>query len=142
MNRIMKLSNLKILLAEHDPFIADAFQIFFLSRRCVLVVVESAEKGIHLLEKENFDVIASEFELLGKKGIGFFKRVNSLNPEAVKILITNYRDLNRVPEALGSVVDDIIEKPFPFGEFLEIISRHISIQSEQSKIVSLVAQAG
>ena len=106
------------------------------------MIVGSAEKGIHLLEKENFDVIASEFELLGSKGLGFFQRVISLNPEAVKILITNYRDLIRVPEALGSVVDDIIEKPFPFGEFLHIISRHIKIQAEKSKIISFPAQTG
>lgn len=132
MDRILKLSNLKILLAEHDPFIADAFQKFFKSRGCVLIVVESDEKGIHLLEKENFDVIASELELLRSSGLGFFKRVKSLNPEAVKILITNYRDLTRVPKAIGSVVDDIIEKPFPFGEFLEIISRHIKIQKEMN----------
>ena len=68
--------------------------------------------------------------------------MKNLNPEAVKILITNYRDMIRVPKAIGSIVDDIIEKPFPFVEFLEIISRHIKVQAEQSKIGSFPVQKG
>lgn len=138
----MKLSNLKILLVEHDPFVADAFQKHFKSWGCLLVGVGSAKEGIRQLEKKNFDVIASENELLGNNGLVFFKHVKSLIPEAVTILITNYRDLIRVPKTLESVVDNIIEKPFPFGEFLTIISRHLEKQSEKFEIVSHIVRTG
>ncbi|UCH23669.1 MAG: hypothetical protein JSU83_10930 [Deltaproteobacteria bacterium] len=42
------------------------------------------------------------------------------NPDAVKLLITNYGDIDLVSEFLKSHVDDIIEKPFSFEMLLKI----------------------
>ena len=136
----MKLSNLKILLVEYDPFVADAFHKFFKSMGCFFVIVESAKEGIRLLEKENFDVIASENELLGNNGLVFFRHVKSLNPNAVSILITNYNDPIRFSRPLRFVLDNTIEKPFPFGEFLNIVARHVKVPAERSKIISFPMQ--
>jgi DNA-binding NtrC family response regulator len=91
----------------------------------MFVAVESAEEGIRLLEKENFDVIVSEYELPGIDGLKFFKRVTVANPNTVKLLITNYGDIDLVSEVLKSDVDDIIEKPFSFEMFLKILVKHI-----------------
>jgi DNA-binding NtrC family response regulator len=101
---------LKILLAERDLFIRHALQEYFQSKDCMFVAVESAEEGIRLLEKENFDVIVSEYELPGIDGVEFFKRVTVANPNTVKLLITNYGDIDLVSEVLKSDVDDITSR--------------------------------
>ena len=121
----MELPNLKILLAEHDPWITDAFERFFRCKGCFLVTVNSTEDGIGLLEKEQFDVVASEYELSGEEGLEIFKCAKSSNPDAVKILIINYGHPDPVPEEYKYAVDGIIEKPFPFQMFLEILSGRI-----------------
>jgi two-component system response regulator FlrC len=125
MNQLLGFQNLKILLAERDSFIRHALQEYFQSKGWLFVAVESAEEGIRLLEKENFDVIVSEYELPGIDGMKFFKRVTIANPNTVKLLITNYGDIDLVSKVLKSDVDDIIEKPFSFEMFLKILVKHI-----------------
>ena len=134
MNNLSGLQNLKILLAERDSFIRHALQVFFQSKGCLFVAVESAEEGILFLEKENFDVIVSEYELPGIDGVKFFKRVTIANPNTVKLLITNYGDIDLVSEVLKSDVDDIIEKPFSFEMFLKILVKHIEKKKLRSNL--------
>ena len=96
--------------------------------------VESAEEGIRFLEKENFDVIVSEYELPGIDGVKFFKRVTIANPNTVKLLITNYGDIDLISEVLKSDVDDIIEKPFSLEMFLKILVKHIEKKKLRSNL--------
>ena len=127
----MEMPNLKILLAEHDPWIADAFERFFSCKGCFLVTVNSIQDGVGLLEKERFDVVASEYELSGKKGLQIFKIAKSANPDSVNILITDYGQPDPVPGEFKTDVDGIIEKPFPFEEFLGILAKHIRIDGDE-----------
>ena len=134
MKSLSELQNLKILFAERDSFIRHALQVFFQSKGCSFVAVESAEEGIRFLEKENFDVIVSEYELPGIDGVKFFKRVTIANPNTVKLLITNYGDIDLISEVLKSDVDDIIEKPFSLEMFLKILVKHIEKKKLRSNL--------
>ena len=128
----MEIPNLKILLAEHDPWIADAFERFFSCKGCFLVTVNSIQDGVGLLEKERFDVVASEYELSGKSGLKIFKKAKSANPDSVNILITDYGQPDPVPVEYKTDVDGVIEKPFPFEQFLEILAKHIGNDGDES----------
>lgn len=64
----------------------------------------------------------------------FFKRVTIANPDAVKLLITNYGDIDLVSEFLKSHVDDIIEKPFSFEMLLKILAEHIERKKLRSNL--------
>jgi len=123
MGTLVELSNLKILLVEPDPLMADTFYNFFKNNNCFFTTTKSAEGGARLLEMQTFDVLISEHELPEHDGLTFFTGVTGLNSNAVKILITNYGDPD--PQGSASAVDDIIIKPFSFEVFCKVLLRHL-----------------
>ena len=80
------------LLIDDDDLIRDSLGIVFNANSQQFIAVESAEKGLDLIEKKKIDVIICDYRLPGMNGFEFFKRVSKFLPNVVKILITAYGD--------------------------------------------------
>ena len=112
MDPFKKLKHMKTLLVDDDGLIRDSLSMAFLSRGCNIRVVESAEKGIEVLQKERFDIIVSDFKLPGMNGMEFFEKSGLSRADSVNVLISGNvqeEDLEG-KEALG--IDEFLEKPF------------------------------
>ncbi|MBT4265102.1 MAG: response regulator [Deltaproteobacteria bacterium] len=101
------------LLIDDDDLIRDSLGIVFNANSQQFIAVESAEKGLDLIEKKKIDVIICDYRLPGMNGFEFFKRVSKFLPNVVKILITAYGDdeeLCSLAKEIG--IDAVIKKPF------------------------------
>ena len=91
MDLFSKLKKMKILLIDDDEWIRNSMILFFETEGCQLLALETAEEAIEALEQQHYDIIITDYRLPGMDGLQFLNRVQSLYPDALKMLITAYR---------------------------------------------------
>ena len=112
MNLFRALKKMKTLLIDDDEWIRDSLSLFFKGEGCSLLAVETAEDGIKALKKQDYDIIISDYKLPGMDGLEFLKWTMGHSPNAIKIMITAYKNEYVVSEAMKIGVMELIEKPF------------------------------
>ena len=112
MDLFSKIREMKILLIDDDEWIRDSLRIFFEAEDCHVLALETAEEGIAAIKDQTFGLIIVDYKLPGLDGLEFLKRIHNTQPDAIKILITAYRNENVVSEAKKLKVQGFIEKPF------------------------------
>ena len=122
----LNLSGKKILLVEHDRSIRLILNDTFYKMDSVVINAVSIAEALRYFKQDRFDVVISEFDLLGESGLEFFKSIKQTNPAVVTVLITDYGEIGSAAEALESGVDHIIEKPFSMNRLLDTISTRLS----------------
>ena len=122
MNHFNELKQIKTLLVDDDEFIRDSLSMAFHNKGCAMRVAETAEEGLQALQEETFDIIISDFSLPGIDGLKFLKMAGMTHPQAVKFLITAYKDDHVFSEALRLGVYEFIEKPFAVKSLIELLA--------------------
>ena len=105
----IKRKKKKTLLVDDDVFVRDSLNNVSATNVCFMRTEEFAEAGLHALNEENFDINISDFWLPGTDGLKFLKMAGITHPQAVKFLITAYRDDLIFTEAIRVVVHEFIE---------------------------------
>jgi DNA-binding NtrC family response regulator len=134
MNSFNELKKLKTLLVDDDELIRDSLEIAFTTKGCAMRVAETAEEGLGAIEEEQFDIIISDYRLPGMNGLDFMKRAAVAQPQAVKFLITAYRDEHMFSEAIKMGVTEFIEKPFSVKALVALLA--LSLKRQTRKRVS------
>jgi len=112
MNLFSKLKNKKILLVDDDEWIRDSLTLYFDTEGCQMIAVETAEEGMELLKQQDYDIILLDYKLPGIDGLTFSREIQEIRPDAIKILITAYKNKKVVSEAANVGIQDLIDKPF------------------------------
>ena len=81
-----------------------------LEDRYDIYVAEDAAAATELLEKENFDVLLTDFRLPSEDGLKLIVRAKSLAKPPVCILMTAYGSEEIAVQAMKSGADDYIAK--------------------------------
>jgi len=112
MNLFSKLKNKKILLVDDDEWIRDSLTLYFDTEGCQMIAVKTAEEGMELLKQQDYDIILLDYKLPGIDGLTFSREIQDIRPDAIKILITAYKNKKVVSEAANVGIQDLIDKPF------------------------------
>ena len=123
MDLFNKLKDKKILLVDDDEWIRDSLTLYFDSEGCNMMAVETAEEGMELLTQQNYDIILIDYKLPGIDGLTFSRKIQEICPDAIKILITAYKNKKVVSEAVSAGIQDLIDKPFTIKTIEDSISR-------------------
>ena len=92
------------------------------------VCVESGEKALDEMEKHSFSLIISDQKMPEMTGVEFFMKAKKLQPEAVRILLTGYTDLESVIDAINQgQIYRYITKPWDPDELLTIAAQAIEV---------------
>jgi DNA-binding NtrC family response regulator len=125
MNLFSKLKNKKILLVDDDEWIRDSLTLYFDTEGCQMIAVETAEEGMELLKQQDYDIILLDYKLPGIDGLTFSRKIQEIRPDAIKILITAYKNKKIVSEAVNVGIQDLIDKPFTIKTIEDSILRLI-----------------
>jgi DNA-binding NtrC family response regulator len=131
MNLFSKLKNKKILLVDDDEWIRDSLTLYFDTEGCQIVAVETAEEGMELLKQQDYDIILLDYKLPGIDGLTFSRKIQEIRPDAIKILITAYKNKKVVSEAMNAGIQDLIDKPFTIKTIEDSMSRLIHRNEEE-----------
>jgi DNA-binding NtrC family response regulator len=124
---------MKILLIDDDEWIRDSLGLYFEDEGCQLLALETAEEGIEALKKEDYDIIVTDYRLPGMDGLEFLKRIQETQPNALKVLITAYRNKEVVSEAVKMGINDFIDKPFTAKTIEDSLSRLLQEREDNRK---------
>ena len=130
MNPFDHLKQLKTLLVDDDEFIRNALELAFKTKGCPLHVVQSAEEGMQALKDQRFDVIISDLRLPGVNGLDFLKLTGVTHPNAIRFLITAYRDDRILAKAIRSGIDQLIDKPFAIDALVHLLALAVKRQNK------------
>ena len=128
MDCFSKFRNMKILLIDDDEWIRDSLRIFFEAEGCHLLAFETAEEGLTELKDRTYDLIIVDYKLPGLNGLEFFKRTRNIPSDALKVLITAYRDNTVISEAKKLKVQGFIEKPFTSESLMASLAHLIDMR--------------
>ena len=106
------LKNIKTLLVDDDKFVRDSMNLAFKLNGWSFLSVKTAKDGLEALEIESFDIIISDFRLPEINGLEFFKLMDEVHPNRLKVLISACISSDIESEAIANGVHKIIEKPF------------------------------
>ena len=137
MNSFDELKKIKTLLVDDDELIRDSLSMTFATKGCFLQVAETAEQGLQAIKKEQFDIIISDLRLPGMNGLDFLKLTAVIQPQAVKFLITAYRDDHLFSEAIRLGVHEFIEKPFAVKVLINLLALSIKRQEKKQAAIGI-----
>src|SRR3569623_196586 len=89
----------RVLFVDDEPRILTTLRMLFRNHYDVFFA-ESGQKALDLLKIQPVDVIVSDQRMPGMTGIEMLRAARELNPNAMRILLTGYSDLNAI---IGSI---------------------------------------
>jgi DNA-binding NtrC family response regulator len=112
-----------------------------LEDRYDVYVAEDAKAGMELLERENFDVLLTDFRLPNEDGLKLIARAKSLARPPICILMTAYGSEELAVDAMKRGADDYIAKGRLQIDELEMrIARALRRQNLETENISLRRQ--
>lgn len=89
-----------------------------------IITVLSGPQALEELDKKKFSLIISDQKMPEMTGVEFFMKAKRIQPDAVRILLTGYTDLESVINAINQgQIYRYITKPWEPREFLSIASQ-------------------
>ena len=89
----------RVLFVDDEPRILTTMRMLF-RKNYEVFVAEGGQKALELLKTQPVDVIVSDQRMPGMTGIEMLRQARELNPNAMRILLTGYSDLNAI---IGSI---------------------------------------
>jgi len=130
MDPFSKIKKMKTLLIDDEESIRDALSMVFMNKDCFLMAVESAEEGLCAMQKNQFDIIISDFVLPGMNGIDFFKQAAINQTNTVNVLISGNISLEKLSEKNEAKVHDFVKKPFS----VTALAHTLAVLTENKKL--------
>lgn len=111
----------RVLLVDDDPNVLNALRRELLRKPDIgtegieIEAFATAEEALRRAAEPDgyFDVAIVDYRMRGMNGIVFFERLRSLQPEAVRILLTGLIDMNGAIAAINTArIDQLVAKPW------------------------------
>jgi response regulator RpfG family c-di-GMP phosphodiesterase len=113
----------RVLYVDDEPSLCRAFVRMFVTANDVSVTTStSALEASTLIESQSFDVIVSDLRMPAMDGIEFLSAARAKRPEARRLLVSGYADLDSAISAINRVgVDRLLTKPWNTGELVTAV---------------------
>jgi len=107
------MADLRVLVVDDEDLILKVMKSFFLRRKDHCDVASNGVDALRQIEKERYDLILSDISMPGMDGLELIRRVKTIQPHTVCILMSGLGSRGDVISALKIGVFDFIDKPMP-----------------------------
>ncbi|MCX7956593.1 MAG: response regulator [Endomicrobia bacterium] len=105
---------MKVLLIDDDTEILDLLNTFFTSLGHQTVTTTNSVDGLKFVAKEIYDLVMLDIKLPERDGIEVLKDIKKVDPNLPVVMITGYKEAEKVIEAFRNGALDCLLKPFNF----------------------------
>jgi CheY-like chemotaxis protein len=113
----------KILIAEDMEDSRFYLQTLLEGRGYQVAAAENGKSAIHLFQENDFDLIISDIRMPEMDGLSMLRTIKKSHPQTPVIIISAYRELENVIEALRYGACDYITKPYEEKQVFDSIDR-------------------
>jgi DNA-binding response OmpR family regulator len=112
----------RVLLVDDDESVREMLRDTLELSEFLVSTAANVSQAIHLIDTEAFDVLLSDLHMPGP-GDGFtvISAMRHKNPNAITMLFTAYPALKEAMDAILLQVDEILVKPMPIPEMVNLI---------------------
>ena len=135
---------ISILIVDDEESVRDSLYNWFLEDGFRVESAENAKKALTMLESDQFDIILADIKMPGMDGLEMLRRIKSIKPEAIVIVMTAFATVDTAVKALKDGAYDYVTKPFDPDDLTHLIrnaTKQISLVDEnetlKKKVVSL-----
>jgi two-component system response regulator PilR (NtrC family) len=111
----------KILVADDEKSMREFLDIMLKKEGYKVTLASNGEEVTKLIEKDIFDLALVDIRMPRQDGITALKKIKSISPETVVIMITAYASAETAIKAMKEGAYDYITKPFKIDEIKLII---------------------
>ncbi len=115
-------------------------------RKCeyTLLLAESGEQALSLLQEHNVDLIMSDMRMPGMSGAELLEKAAVVRPDAHRIILTGYSDMESTVAAINlGKVHRFMQKPWDNQALVETIEaglEQVKLKQENNKLQAVVLQ--
>ncbi len=111
----------KILVADDEKSMREFLDIMLKKEGYKVTLASNGEEVMKLIEKDIFDLALVDIRMPRQDGISVLKRIKTVSPETIVIVITAYASADTAIKAMKEGAYDYITKPFKIDEIKLII---------------------
>lgn len=138
------INNISLLIVDDEESVRDSLCNWFIEDGFRVECAENAKQALMMLEAETYNIILADIKMPGMDGLEMHRRIKSLNPEAIVIIMTAFASVETAVQALKDGAYDYITKPFDPDDLSHLIrnaARQVEIKAEnealKNRIVTL-----
>lgn len=127
----------KALVIDDDSATLDLMEFQLNAEGFRVSKAENGQKGLKLIEDDEFDIILTDLQLPGISGIEIVRRSKELSPDTEIIMVTGFGSTEKAIEATKAGAFYYVEKPVEFDELLVLIEKAIERKQQKEEIREL-----
>ena len=112
----------RILVVDDEKSMREFLEIMLARENYHVVSARDGEEAIRILENDRFDLVITDIRMKGVDGLGVLRKVKSVSPQTVVVLISAFATAETAVEAMKEGAYDYIPKPFKVNDFNRIIA--------------------
>src|ERR1035437_8744343 len=135
---------ISILIVDDEESVRDSLYNWFIEDGFRVECAENARKALTILESDEFDIILADIKMPGMDGLEMLKRIKSIKPDSIVIIMTAFATVDTAVKALKDGAYDYVTKPFDPDDLTHLIrnaTKQISLTDEnetlKKKVISL-----
>ncbi|HLP72392.1 MAG TPA: sigma-54 dependent transcriptional regulator [Bacteroidales bacterium] len=133
---------ISILIVDDEESVRDSLLNWFIEDGYSTECAENAGKALQMLENGSYDIILADIKMPGMDGLEMMRRIKSLRPEAIVIVMTAFASVDTAVTALKDGAFDYITKPFDPDDLTHLIrnaSKQILLEEENENLKERVS---
>lgn len=137
-----------VLFVDDEVGILKAVQRVFADTDITVISATDGRQALEIIEKQEIDVVVSDNMMPGMKGIDLLRRIKTISPDTVKVMMTAFADLPTVLEAInmGDIFRFVV-KPWNDDLLIETVDNALeryrllkSLRSQDEALLCSLAQ--
>ncbi len=138
----MNSNNANIVLVDDEEMVLTSLNSFLsLETNYKVHTFTSAEKALEFVQKNDVDLVISDYLMPEMDGIKFLAKVREYRPEVPRIILTGYADKENAIKAINEVgLFQYIEKPWDNDDLLIVLRNGLERQSLMKKLQEKISE--
>jgi DNA-binding NtrC family response regulator len=102
----------RVLAVDDQPYFRERIEGLRVDAGYEVVTAASGEEALHVLEREDFDIVITDLAMPGIDGSQFVQRIKQRSPEPEIVMLTAIADVQVSVAAMKQGASDYLLKPF------------------------------
>jgi len=132
-SRHMDEARTRVLFIDDEKDIVRTFTLFLERQGYVVDSARNGREAMAMLGESIYQVVVLDYRLPDITGTDMLRRVNELQPGAVKVMLTGFASMEKAAESLVHSADSYLIKPVNMNMLLAVIEEKLGERAKSNK---------